>query len=926
MTERVIPAQVNPGIMVRALRCEYLTEPLGMHTMDPRLSWVIESGERGLCQTCYQILVAGTPEVLAGDLGDLWDSGKVESDQTIHVKYAGNTLTARLQCFWKVRVWDRSGRASAWSATASWTMGLLEASDWKAKWIACPSERTARVRQTDEHSAFLPATMVRREFDLKCGVKRALVSVTGLGVYEMSINGRRVGDQVLAPEWTCYGKRIQYQTFDVTDLLLEGKNAICAQMGGGWWTGLPVPMVVLPKLNRVQFCLLARLDIELVDGSKNPIVTDSSWLATDEGPIRKAGIYFGEIYDATREMPGWDQPGFADSGWRTAEELAHPDGSENAALVAQRNEPIRVVRELEPLNVTEPRPGVYVFDLGQNMVGWFRLMAETPAGANIILRFAELVNDDGTIYTANLRNAAQIYEYTSRGGSASVEPHFTYFGFRYVEVSGLDSRPGCDALRGLVIHSAAPDAGQFTCSNELVNGIMHCVEWVQRGHLYSVPTDCPQRDERLGWTGDIQSFSQTAIFNMDMAGFFSKWMLDMRDGQLPDGRFLNIAPHPADPQFLVSEPHREYGPAWSDAGVVIPWRMYENYGDTRLLMEHFESAKRWVEFIHVYNPERLWLNNRGGDYGDWLNGDTVVLDGYPSGVSAVPKDLLATAFYAGSTEMLSKMAKVLGREEDAARYGRLFGEIKAAFNREYVAADGRMTGDTQAGYALALYFNLLEESLRKKAVEYLLEGIQKYNNHLSTGIQTSHRAMLELTRNGQHDEAYRLLNLRTVPSWGYMVDMGATTIWERWDAYVEGRGFQDPIMNSCNHWALGSVGEWIWRELAGINPDESRPGYKHIIIRPRPCGDLTEVSAHYDSIRGRIKSEWRIVGSQFHLNVEIPANTTATVFLPVKDEESVTEGGLSALEAEGVRFEGKEGESSVFIIESGQYKFRGRIS
>ena len=1068
------------------LRCEYQNNPLGVDVAKPRLSWIVQSDERGQKQTAYQVLVASTPEALARDQGDLWDSGRVESDLTIHVEYAGKPLASRMQCYWKVRVWDKTDRPSTWSDPAIWTMGLLKASDWEAQWIAYGGPLQTKLRngylsetatsadtakwvaidlggdrvidavqldparpydsqdtpgylfpvrfkvevarkadfsdaktvvdqtgadvpnpgnepllycfeqvsirhvrltvtrlagrdgvnfgfalaemqvlssfegwptarqnvaklacvttaldsvetggwskanlvdgccaQAEPGSGYpsdQPATMIRKEFSVRGPIKRAVVSVTGLGLYELRINGRRVGDHLLAPEWTRYGNRIQYQTYEVTDLIHDGCNAVGAQLSGGWWTG-PLWCMDISMIN-ARCCLLMRLDIELADGSTQTLVTDPSWQATTDGPIRLAGIYFGETYDATKEMPGWDQSGFAGVRWSPVQLLPRPDAVEKVTLVAQCNEPIRVVKELRPVKITEPKAGVYVFDMGQNMVGWCRLKVDAPAGTKITVRHGEVLGDGGMLYTANLRGAAQINEYTWRGGEAVLEPHFTYHGFRYVEVTGLPSPPAEDAIVGRVFHSAAPHAGQFSCSNELINKIMHCVQWVQRGNMHGVPTDCPQRTEREGWMGDIQAFSQTAILNMDMAAFFTKWVRDIRDSQADDGHYPDVAPHPSDPN------RRMYGaPAWGDAGTIVPWRVYQNYADTRLLEEHFESAKRWIELIHGNNPNLLWLKDRGdGDHGDWLNGDTVLLEGYPRGISAVPKDVFGTAFFAHSTEIVAKMAAVLGRKDDAAKYAKLFEDIKAAFNREYVAPDGHIKGDTQAGYALALHFSLIDEPLRPKATEHLLEAIRRYKDHLSTGMQATHRLMLELSRNGRHDEAWRLVNLRTVPSWGYMVEMGATTIWERWDGYVEGQGpwggFQHPDMNSFNHWALGSVGEWVWRELAGINPDEAQPGYKHFVIRPRPCGDLTWVKASYDSIRGAITSEWKIADGQFHLGVEIPANTTATVYVPTGSAEAVTEGGQPATKADGVQFIRMEGNTAVFNVESGRYRFQ----
>jgi alpha-L-rhamnosidase len=420
--------------------------------------------------------------------------------------------------------------------------------------------------------------------------------------------------------------------------------------------------------------------------------------------------------------------------------------------------------------------------------------------------------------------------------------------------------------------------------------------WTQRANLMSSPNDCPQRDERFGWMGDIQAFAQTAMFNMDLAAFFSKWLQDVRDDQADDGRFPDYAPHPGDPNLSFSG-----APAWADAGVILPWRVYQNYADTRLLADHFESARRRVDCIHTLNPELIWAKGRGNDYNDWLNGDWIRQTNWPAKGGSVPKEVFATAFFAHSAELVGRMAQVLGREKDSSRYLKLAGDIKTAFNQRFVQPDGRIEGDTQGGYALALNFNLLPAELRPRAAQHLVENIARYQHHLSTGIQTTHRAMLELTQHGHHETAWLLLTNRTFPSWQYMIENGATTIWERWDGYVRGRGFQDPGLNSFNHWALGAVGEWVWRHIAGINPDESAPGYKHFVVHPRPCPGLTWAKASYRSIHGKIVSEWRLEKGAFQLKVRVPPNTTATVFIPTTDPGSVIESGHAAGAAKGVK-------------------------
>jgi len=1055
---------------VTNLRCEYLHNPLGIDTPEPRLSWVFESDERGQKQSAYRILVADSKEKLDTDIGNLWDSGKVDSDQTIQVVYGGKPLTSRMRCYWKVGVWDKDGKSAGWSKPALWSMGLLKRSDWAAQWIAHEGPAQSRSAHNGYHSDFAnspdtmkwvtvdlgeskqidavrlcparpydyqpdtpgflfpvrfvmeiaqksdfsdakaavdcanqdvanpgaeamtcrftpmraryvrlkvtklgrregnnfafalaemqvlagdknvaqgaavtaldsidtagwsraklvdgretpdpggiqlrPATMMRKSFAVRGQVRRATAYVTGLGLYELHLNGKPVGDHILAPEYTVYGKRVQYQTFDVTDLIASGDNAVGAILGDGWYAGrffaAPAPS---DRPFHGQRGLIMRLDIELANGKTQTIATDESWRCTSDGPILSDSIYDGEVYDARKEMPGWDRPGFDDSQWhavRIADDLARTH------LVWQRNEPIRVVQERRPVNMTEPKPGVYVFDLGQNMVGWCRLKVRGPAGSTVKLRHAEMLNDDGTIYTDNIRGADQMDTYTKRtDGEEVYEPRFTYHGFRYAELTGVSYKPTTGDILGRVFHSAAPDVGRFETSSELINQIMHMIVWVQRGNMHSIPTDCPQRNERAGWMGDIQSFGQTAIFNMDMAGFFSKWIPDVRDSQAKDGRYPNFAP-------MYEETWSGGTPAWADAGTVVPWRMYQNYADTRLLEEHFESGRRWVDFVHSKNPNMVWENSLGDKYNDWLNGDTIIMQGWPRTGGAVPPYVLGTAFFAHSTEIVAKMAAVIGRKEEAQKYERMFEEIKSAFNNKYVTPDGRIEGDTQAGYALALRFNLLPDTLRPLAAKHMVEGFKRYNGHISTGIQTTHRLMLELTRNGYNDEAYRLLNLRTFPSWGFMLEQGATTIWERWDGYVKGRGFQNAGMNSFNHWALGSVGEWMWRNIVGINPDEAYPGYKRFTIRPRPGGGLEWAKGTYESIRGTIVSDWKIADNTFTLNVTIPANTTATVYVPTTAPESVAESGKQPAQAKGVQFLRMEDGNAVFAVESGRYVF-----
>jgi alpha-L-rhamnosidase len=1067
----------SANLQPERLRCEYLQNPFGIDTARPRLMWVLTSDQRGQAQSAYQVIVASTPEVLAAGQGDFWDSGKVDSDQTLGIPYAGKALTSRQRCYWKVRVWDRDGVASRWTGPAVWSMGLLDRGDWHAQWIADPQsfslaasppraphngfhsglvgaadtqewvaidlkrvqavdgvrlfparpydvspevpgfcfpvrfrievaqkadfsdaaivvDRTAadvvnpgsqpqlfrfasvearHVRLTVTRLAERPAMggfaftlaemqalhrdevlslnapvtassaitsggwapgnltdgriepdrgntgvpppqasaamMARKDFDVAGSVRRATVYVTGLGLYRLSINGQRVGDQIMAPEWTDYRKRIQYQTYDITSLVHPGANAIGAMTGAGWFGG---PLQTRTYNGHETDRLLLRLEVETDDGKTQVLVSDPTWRTTLDGPITQATIYDGETYDATKEKAGWDEPGFNDAGWNTAVRVQ--DLFSSVPLVAQPNEPIRVMRELKAVAMTQPRPGVWVFDMGQNMVGHARVTFRGKRGQVVQIRHAEMLNDDGTIYTANLRGAAETISYLPRDDAqVTFEPDFTYMGFRYVQLSGLAQPPTAAAVIGRVCYSSAAEAGKFETSSDQLNAIMRMIVWVQRANLQSVPTDCPQRSERLGWMGDIQAFSQTAIYNMDLAAFITKWTADIRDAQTDDGRFSNISPNPGNPTGAAM--------GWADAGTIVPWRAYQNYADLRLIRDHYAAARRWIEHLHLADPT---LTASLGGYGDWLNGDTLVMKGWPQEGGAVPGDIFDTAFFAHSTQIVSEMASVIGHDEEARTYAALFEQIKEAFNRKFVTLDGRITGETQGGYALALNFDLLPDSLRPLAVQHMIEGFARYDGHLSTGIQTTHRLMLELSRNGHHDEALRLINLRTFPSWGCMVDNGATTVWERWDGYVKGRGFQDPGMNSFNHWALGSVGEWMWRDLAGINGDDAGPGFKHIIIRPLlgANGDgPTWVRGTYDSIRGPITSNWKIENGKFSLRVAIPPSTTATVYFPSTDLQSINEGGQPATQAGNVKFLREENGTALFEIASGTYDF-----
>lgn len=849
------------------LRCEYLVNPLGIEDAAPRLSWEVNDLRKGAAQSAYQILAASSAEALARDEADVWDSGRIVSDQSVHVAYAGPALSSRQRAYWKVRTWDGQDVPSSWSETAFWEMGLLDRSEWVGSWIS--------VAERDGESSE-PCPFLRRGFDLPKEVRAARVYVTAMGVYELHLNGSRVGKDHFTPGWTDYNSRIPYQVYDVTDNVRSGANAIGAILGDGWACGYLVwedNRGIWAKLPS----LLAQLVIDYADGSVETIATDGSWHATT-GPILESDIYNGETYDARLEMPGWNEPGFDDSSWAPA----HVVAGTGVPLVAQRAPNVHAIQELQPVEMTEPTPGAYAFNLAQNMVGWVRLKVRADAGTKITLRFAEMLNDDGTLYTENLRAAKATDYYICRGGGEEVyEPRFTFHGFQYVEITGCPYQPDFDAITGIVLHSDTPPIGTFECSHEMVNKLQSNILWGQKGNFLEVPTDCPQRNERLGWLGDAQVFVRTACFNMDVAAFFTKWMIDVEDAQDEDGQFPDVAPKVTQGKGVA---------AWADAGIICPWTVYLCYGDERILERHYDAMAKWIAFMKDESRD-LIRPDRG--FGDWL-----AIDAPNPGAAPTPKELIGTAYFAHCCSIVAKMARILDR--DPKELDDLGREVRAAFNREFVTSGGRVLGHTQTSYLLALTFDLLPEALRSTAVEHLVNDIEKRGWHLSTGFVGTPLLASTLTRFGRTDVAYKLLLQDTYPSWFYPILNGATTMWERWNSYTKEHGFGDVRMNSFNHYAYGSIGEWLYATVAGIDLDPERPGYKHIIIRPEPGGELTWAKGELRSVYGSISSAWRIEGRTLHLDVAVPANTTATVVLPIDRTDRVTCDGSELAETAGI--------------------------
>jgi alpha-L-rhamnosidase len=1018
------------------------------------LSWQSDNTERNWRQAAYEILVASNNEGLRVGKADVWDSGKINSAESVGIAYGGPTLESRKRYYWNVRVWDAGGQVSESTQAAWWEMGLLHATDWKAKWIhwqnleddadrngirwiwvkdqnalAVGPNTTATFRLTFKLSAKprdavlllaargnfaakvnshevgakkgwatfdrrdisdqlvkgknlievrvtapespqfgpnagakttvaalaalvkitradrstmrlptdrnwkaslentsrwqpahvvadltdkqfgdpgplpQPAAYLRRTLALSKNVQSARLYMTALGSYRVFLNGRRVGDDVLTPDFTDYRKRVLYQAYDVTNLLAKGKNVIRALLGDGWYgSGLTwVGMRFFPPPDR----FLAQLELDYADGSHETVVTDDSWKAA-ASPIARSDIYGGEVYDARLERPGWETQGFDDSTWKAAVVSDAP----SIALSSQITSPARVIATLDPKHVTPLANGAYIFDMGQNMVGWATLKVKGTAGAKVRLRFAEILNPDGTIYTANLRNADATDVYVLRGGDdETFTPHFTFHGFRYVEVTGYPGTPGPDAIKGEVVSSISGDpvAKLFT-SSDLVNQMWSIGIWGQRGNFLTIPTDCPQRDERLGWMGDAGVFWRTGSYNFDISAFSQKFIQDIVDAQTSQGAFTNVSPNTIPSSGGETEGTSAWNegmvgaPGWGDAGVIVPWTTWVQYGDKAIIEKNWDAMQRWMEFIQSRNPDFLRTKGVGPNFADWLAPD-----------EHTNKDLLATAYWALIASQMSQMAHAVGKEADAKRYDDVVENIRAAFQKAYIKEDGEVGTGTQTSYVVALYTKMAPVALEPALVDKLVKDIKARNWHLSTGFLGTPFLLFTLADHGRTDVAYRLLLNDTYPSWGYMLSKGATTWWERWNGDTG-----DPAMNSYNHYAFGSVIAWVYRYAAGIDTLPNAPGFKEIVIHPHLDERMTSAHAEYESIYGKIVSDWKgTPAGPISLKVTLPANTSATIVLPAIAGLHLTEDGSPV----GTQ---PESESYVVRVGSGSYDFELR--
>jgi alpha-L-rhamnosidase len=888
-------------VRVQNLRCENLTNPLGLDVTRPRFSWQLNAPKdrRGVHQTAYELRVAPSAAELASGKKAVWQSGKVASDSSVNVTYAGPALQAQRRYYWQVRAWDNTGKASVWSAPAYWQVGLLTPSNWTASWIG-PGYAEDSVRR--------PSPLLRKEFTIKKPLASATAYITAHGLYEAQLNGRRVGDAYLTPGWTSYNKRLAYQTYDVTNLLKAGSNAVGATLASGWYRGL-IGYNHDHNIYGKDIALLLQLHLVYADGSTEDIGTDATWQTSAEGPIRSAELQRGETYDARLEKAGWSQPGYAAQGWVAAKVQPYTKD----VLFASFNEPIRAHETFKVQKVTKSPKGETILDFGQNLVGWVRVKARGRAGDKITLSHSEVLDKHGNLYLANLRSATaeDTYYLRGTGQDENMEPHFTFHGFRYLRIDAYPGTINPADFTAVALYSDMPATGSFSCSNPLINQLQSNIQWGQKGNFLDVPTDCPQRDERLGWTGDAEVFSATAAFNRNTNSFFAKWLRDLTADQGPDGAVPFVVP-----ALSFASGKTSIGAAgWSDAATVIPWDLYTVYGDRRTLAVQYPSMKRWVKYIEDKSRKDLW--DTGFQFGDWLAYD---VDDDNAGRSAVTSHaLVAQCFWAHSTQIMLDAAKVLGKTEDVTYYSALLARIKAAFVREYVTAGGALMSNTQTAYVLALHFDMLPENLRAQAADRLVQNVADYDTHLTTGFLGTPYLCQVLSRFGYPDVAYKLLLQKTYPSWLYPVTMGATTVWERWNSMRPDSTFAPPSMTSFNHYAYGAIGNWLYTSVAGLTA--AAPGYQKFTVRPQPGGDFTQANAQFETVYGPTQARWQTTANQIALDVTVPPNATATVYVPAASPNVVRESTRTLSPSRGTLAGPAAGGYVPVTVGSGSYHF-----
>jgi len=893
VTSVFLPTLSHAALSPSNLRCDYVINPLGVDSPNPRLFWTVASKQRGQHQSAYQILTASSPELLARDVGDLWDSGKVASDETIQIPYTGQPLKSSQRVFWKIRVWDADGKVSAWSKPATWTTGVLSPDDWQARWITAPNTN-------------FETLLLRHDFTVKPRLTRALVNVCGLGQYELTFNGTKAGDDILSPGWTKYDRTCLYDTRDITPLLHRGKNAAGLFLGNGMYHVHGGPRFTKFKGSFGPLTAIAQIRLEYADGSVETIGTDDQWRSTP-GPITFSHIYGGEDFDARLVQPGWDKPGFDDSKWETVLVVHGPGGSLKGLSCAAP--PIREFQIHKPVAAHTLTDGDVVFDLGQNAAHVLQIRVSGPAGSSVRLLPAELTNEDGAITQGSMgvgRRGPVWCEYTkATDGTETWSPKFFYVGCRYVQAQFIPARtngepPRLQSLAGLVIHADSAPVGEFECSNQLFNRIRTLVRWAQQNNMVSIMTDCPHR-ERLGWLEEDHLNGPSLRYEFDLAQLFTKTLNDIADSQLPNGLIPTTAP-----EYTVFKGDFRDSLEWGSTGIIVPWQQYEFDGDLDLLRKHYDTMKKYVAYLGTTATNNIV--NHG--LGDWYD-----LGPKAPGVAQLtPVALAATAFYFYDNWVLSHIATLLGETNDAAQLESQAEQIYAAFNREFFnPADCSYATGSQAANAIPLVMGLVDPTNRAGVLDAIVRDVRAHTNALTAGDVGYRYLLRALADGGRSDVIFDMNNQTDKPGYGMQIKKGKTSLTEAWN----GGSSQD-------HFMLGQIQEWFYHDLAGIGCDPTGPGFKKIIINPQPVGDITWVKASYKSIRGKIVSDWKLDGGKFTLDVTIPANTTATVYVPAKSAEAVTESGKPAAQKPNVKFLRMENGRAVFAVGSGIYKFGSR--
>lgn len=860
-------------LSIEHLRCENKINPIGLDEKQPRFSWMIgmDTLRKGLMQTGWQIQVVAQNPDFENEKLMVWDSEKVRSDVNLYVAFQGEKLEAQTTYYWRVKIWDNFNRESNWSQPAAFETGLMDTAAWIAKWIAPTLKENPGTES--------PLPLLRKSFTLTDNVKRARLYITSQGLYRATINGQEVTDHLFTPGWTSFNKRSQYQVYDVTSLLKKGENATGVELGDGWFRGdfsFGKDWYIYGK----KLALLYQLDIEYNNGEKQIVISDDSW-KNKTGAVQAASIYNGVIYDANKEIEHWNTIACDDQSWIHVAEENIPKNH----LVQNLGEAVRRIQILSvKKEIITPR-NEKVYDFGQNLTGRVRFHLQGKKGDTITILHAEVLDKAGNFYTDNLRKAKQRVQYIFKDDKpVDFEPEFTFQGFRYIKILDYHGLVKADNFKAIVIHSDMLPIGEFTCSDSMVNQLHSNIRWGMRGNFLDIPTDCPQRNERLGWTGDVQAFSATSHFLFNTTSFYTKWLEDLKADQLTNGS----VPH------VVPASFKEYGSTgWGDVATVLPMNVYLASGDKKMLENQYSSMKLWVDFL-TKQADKDWILRTNSKYGDWL------FFIHPTDWNAKPgytdKEFIGTAFFAHSTKLLAQAAAILGNQSDARHYQQQFISIRKAFQREFMSSKGRLSSNSQTAYTLALSFDLLPQNQRANALKYLVEDIQSRKNHLSTGFLGTPLLCHALSENGANETAYQLLLQKTYPSWLYPVTKGATTIWERWDGIKPDGSFQTTSMNSFNHYAYGAIGSWMYGKMAGFQCDLQHAGYKHIDLKPMPDPSVKWVNASIITPNGKLSSNWNFDGNQFKLEVIIPSNTTATIFLPLKKEKIEVGSGVYRFE------------------------------